>query len=291
MDELEFIHIAEEKMSNHSILKRTLNNRDSTPELAKKIYDYLKIPYELVSAILLKTPKRTDPLFKTIGMIEKEIGVFLSTAENSVIAPYKAKYLNGSQSGMLEILEKGMDYKVAPEEKNTLANFIKNEVYYKSNIVFKNNKIVIELAAPTFILETKLKQVLKYKATITDTNGYVFSFKKNEFFETRKKAIAEAKKLINEHYKLPIRNSKIEKVVIRTDENNTIIVFWPYRPTDENYILSNDLIGTYDLASEAKTSMQFFESCKPATPAEIKIAKDLLLKYFKIEAYSMKKIY
>jgi len=290
IDEEDFISIATEKMIRNDSLKKRFFNRDIDIDTANIIYEYLKIKVEPTIAILLDIPTRVDPCFKTITMLENEISKFLFKEKDSNFS-IKNLYLKGSKDAMLQILEEEMEYKTAVDEKRTLKGFLDKEVYFTSKIKHKNNTIIVELAKTKFSMDQDTQKIYKYTSSIEDEKGYVFNFKKNDLFPTREEAIAESKKLINEHYKLPLKYSKTQKIIVRKDSKGTLIIFWPDIKTDYNYIISNDIIGNQDLCGDAKTSMAFFESCENATDEEVSLAKDLALKCLNLVTFNMKKIY
>ena len=290
IDEKDFISIAKDKMMHNNILKKKFHNKEINITCGYDIFKYLKVKVEAIDAILVDIPKEVNSCFKTISMLENDISKFIFDPDN-VDNKECDLYLNGSKDSMLKILEEGLSYVVAKTEKRTLKGFIDKEVYFTSELQYKNNDITIELSSSRFAVDRNTNYIYKYKASIIDEDGYKFNFKKDELFTTRQKALIEAKKLIDEHYKLPIKYNKIQKIIVRTDSKNTIIVFWPDHKTDKNYILSNDIIAGSDLGGETKTSMAFFENCKEATAKEIELAKSVILKCFNLITFPIKNIY
>ena len=273
IDENEFIATAKDKITHDNILKKRYGNKEIHKLNAVQIFKELKIKMQPVNALLIKINESAYPLLKTIEMMEEDIEtyIFKQIKENSeTFSPY----LKGSKGALIEILEKDLNYKV--EEERTLEDFVDKEVYTPTNITYKDNKITIDLTKDKFICDLMTQRIYKYKSTILNTEGYQFNFKKNELFESREAAIAQSKKLVNEHYNLPIRNGKVQKIIVRTDSLNHLIVFWPDIPTDNDYIMANDVIGPSDLAGDTKTSLIFFNECKDATPSQVKMARDTI---------------
>jgi predicted transcriptional regulator len=299
IDEQEFIKIAQDKVMHNDKLKQTYANREITKLVALKVYKLLNIKVFPVDTIKIETIKDEYTL-KTIEIIEKDIEkLFFKNLEKEKKELEEEKkesqgekkdysdYLNGSKEAMIDILKNDLKYKDVDEER-TLEEFIEQEVYFTSEISYKKNKIFVELSDNKFICDEKEKKIYKYKSTIIDTEGYKFKFKKTEVFELREAAINESKKLIDEHYNLPIRNSKIQKIIVRVDDNGTIVIFWPEIATADNYIISNDVIGEFDLAGETKTSMAFFDNCRSATAQELTIAKKVINSALKLQTYNVK---
>jgi len=286
IDEQEFIDIAKDKMSHDDTLKKKYLNREIHKLTALNIFKHLNIKTIPVNALLIETKEGVDPILKTIEKIDEDIEKFIFEHIKEEANNFTS-YFNGSKDALLKILEEDLNYKVVDNER-TLEDFIDKEVYFTTNIEYKKNKITVALTKDKFICDLNTKKIYKYKSTILDTEGYQFNFKKNELFPSREEAITEAKKLVDEHYNLPIRNSKIQKIIVRTDEKGTIIIFWPDNTTDDDYIMANDVIGTSDLAGDTKTSLLFFNECKDATPAQIKTAKDVIEKCMNLQTMSVK---
>jgi len=196
-------------------------------------------------------------------------------------------YFKGSKDALLKILTEDLNYNEVDDER-TLEDFINEEIYTETNITYKDNKITINLTDSKFICDLNTKRIYKYKSTILNTEGYEFNFKKNELFVSREEAITESKKLVDEHYNLPMRNSKVQKIIVRTDSLNHLIVFWPDITTDNDYIMANDVIGTSDLAGDTKTSLLFFNECKDATPSQVKIARDVIENTMNLQTMNVK---
>ena len=286
IDEQEFIEIAKDKVSHDDILKKQYLNKEINKLAALRIFKHQGIKIIPVNALLIEHKEGEDPILKTIENIEEDIEKFIF--ENiKEDADKFTSYFQGSKKATIEILENDLNYKIVDEER-TLEDFINKEIYFTSNITYKHNHISVELTKDKFICDLITKRIYKYKSTILDTEGYQFNFRKNELFVSREEAIIEAKKLVDEHYNLPIRNSKIQKIIVRRDENNTVIVFWPDIDTDEEYIMANDIIGTSDLAGDTKTSLLYFNDCKDATPAQIQMAKNVIEKCMNIQTMSVK---
>ena len=288
IDETEFIDIATDKVMHNNTLKRDYLNKDITKLCALKIYKILNIRVQPVNALLIEI-NENDPVLKTIDKIEQELAKFIITEEEHSKEEKNEinSYLKGSKEAMINLLTKSLNYKVIDEER-TLEDFLDKEVYLKTEILYKKNKITVELINDKFSWDKESKKIYKYKSSILDPEGYQFHFKKDEIFSHREEAIEESKKLIDEHYNLPIRNSKIQKIIVRTDDRGTIIIFWPETSTDDNYIISNDLIGDHDLGGESKTSMAFFDRCKDATQKELALAKEVIDKCLKLQTYNVK---
>lgn len=274
IDEQEFIEIAKEKMSHNDQLKKQFLNRPIHKLIAMKIFQVLKINILPVNALLIKIKGVEYPVLKTIDMLEKDVEKFIFEQIKEDTDKFTS-YLEGSKDALLKIIEKELHYKIIDED-NSLEDFIEKEIYTENDITYKENKINIKLTNGKFICDLNTKKIYKYKSTILDTEGYEFNFKKNELFNSREEAIVESKKLVDEHYNLPIRNSKIQTIIVRTDSLDHLIVFWPEKDTDHDYIMANDIIGTSDLAGDTKTSLLFFNECKDASPAQVKIAREVI---------------
>lgn len=286
IDEQEFIDIAKDKMSHNDTLKKQYLNKEINKLTALNIFKYLNIKTTPVNALLIETKKGTDPVLKTIEKIDEDIEKFIFEQIKEEANNFNS-YFQGKKDALLKILEEDLHYKLIDNDR-TLEDFIDKEVYFTSKLVYKNNTISVSLTDDKFICDLNTKRIYKYKSVILNPEGYHFSFKKNELFTSREEAIEESKKLVDEHYNLPIRNSKIQKVIIRTDKMGTIIVFWPDVDTDSDYIMANDIIGTSDLAGDTKTSLLFFNECKDASAAQIKIAKDVIEKCMNLQTMSVK---
>jgi hypothetical protein len=287
IDEQEFIKIAQNKMMHHTVLQKKYINRDVTKLSALKIFQKLNIKVVPVNALEIEQSE-DNTVMKTVEKMEEEIAKYIfdhSTVDYSEFTDY----LSGKEEAMIELLENKLNYKVVSEDK-TLKEFIEQEVYFTTEITYKKNHITVALSPEKFICNKNDEAIYKYKSTIIDEDGYKFNFKKNELFRYREEAIEEAKKLIDEHYNLPIRNSKIQKIIVRKDDKNTTIVFWPEISTDNNYIISNDVIGNHDLGGETKTSMAYFDTCQEVTARELRNAKKVIEKCMKLQTYNVKHI-
>lgn len=288
IDEQEFIEIAKDKVMQNNTLRREYQGKQISKLCALKIYKILNIHIQPVNALLVEI-KPEDTYLKTIDKMEQELAKFIITKDEHTEEEKKniSAYLKGSKDAMVSLLTKSLQYKVIDEER-TLEDFLDKEVYLKTEILYKKNKIIVDLTTDKFVCNNENKEIYKYKSSILDPEGYQFHFKKDELFPTREEAIEESKKLIDEHYNLPIRNSKIQKIIVRTDDNGTIIIFWPETLTDDNYIISNDVIGDHDLGGDTKTSMAFFDRCKDATATELSLAKEVIEKSLKLQTYNVK---
>lgn len=286
INEEEFIEMAKEKMSHNHLLKKQFINRPIHKLIAMKIFQVLKIKILPVNAILIKRKGQEYPLLKTIEMIEEDIEkyIFEHIKEDSDIFE---PYFKGSKDALLKILVEDLNYKEVDDER-TLEDFIEEEIYTATNITYKDNKITINLADSKFICDLITKRIYKYKSKILDTEGFEFNFKKNELFVSREEAIVESKKLVDEHYNLTIRNSKVQKIIVRTDSLDNVIVFWPDITTDNDYIMANDVIGTSDLAGDTKTSLLFFNDCKDASTAQVKIAREIIENTMNLQTMNVK---
>jgi hypothetical protein len=304
IDEQEFIDIAKDKILYNDTLKKKYLNKEINKLNALKVFQQLGIKTLPVNALLVEIKEKKnssrktinalqvvinqtgEPILKTIEKIEEDIEKFIFTQlkENTNNFTY---YLKGSKDAIVTILEEELHYNVIDKDR-TLEDFIDKEIYFTTDITYKDNHIKVELTKDKFICDLNTKKIYKYKSTILDMDGYQFSFRKNELFPSREIAIEEAKKLVDEHYNLPIRNGKIQKIIVRTDDQNTVIVFWPDIITDNDYIMANDLIGMSDLAGDTKTSLLFFNECKDALPMQIKIAKNVIEKCMNIQTMSIK---
>lgn len=291
ISEEEFIDIATDKMINHPGLRSKYINKEITKLTALKIFQRLNINITPVNAIEIekkedgKEPRR---ILKTIEKIEEEIAKYIFENVTSDYSEFN-DYLSGSKEAMVELVLDKLKYNVVSEDR-TLEDFIDKEVYFTTNMTYKKNHITVELSPSKFICNNNNESIFKYVSTIVDAEGYKFSFRKHELFRYREEAIEESKKLIDEHYNLPIRNSKIQKIIVRKDEKGTIIVFWPDIRTDDRYIISNDVIGDHDLGGETKTSMAFFDNCVDVTPGELALAKMVIQKCMKLQTYNVNHI-
>lgn len=289
IDEEEFIEIATEKMSHDNILKKQFANKKILKLTALKIYKTLKIKVIPVNVLSINIKGEEEPVLKTIEMIEEDIEKFIfeQIKENKENTDKFKPYLKGSKEAALKILEEDLKYESTEEEK-TIESFLETEVYSKTEFTYKDNKISIALTDDRFICDENTQRIYKYKAVILDTDEYEFNFKKNELFTSRAEAVIESKKLVDEHYQLPIRNSKVQRIIVRTDEHKHLIVFWPDIDTDDDYIMANDIIGTSDLAGDTKTSLLFFNECKDASPAQVKIARDVIENCMNLQTMNVK---
>ena len=288
IDEQEFIDIAKNKVIHNSSLRKDFFNKEITKLSALRIYRILNINVLPVNALLVETGQ--DQIYlKTIEKMEQEIAKFIiETEEHTKEDKEDIKaYLSGYKEAFIAILLNQLHYKIIDKER-TIEDFIEKEAYQKVELLYKKNKIIITLTPNDYICNYENKTIYKYQSSILDPAGYQFHFKKNELFPSREEAINESKKLIDENYNLPIRNSKIQKIIVRTDENKTIIVFWPETVTDDHYIISNDVIGKHDLGGDTQTSFAFFDRCKDATPKELAIAKSVIEKSLKLQTYNVK---
>lgn len=279
IDEQEFKDTAKDKMEQNDLLRKKYINREINKLTALKIFQYLKITTIPINALPIEVKVGIEPSLKTIEKMEEDIEKYIFEKMKEDANNFD-EYFSGSKEAMLEILEDNLHYKVIDEEK-TLENFLDHEVYFTSEIIYKNNKIIVALTDKKFICDINTLRIYKYKSTILDEEGFEFNFKKNELFISREAAILESKKLVDEHYKLPIKNSKIKNIIVRIHDKNTIIIFWPDKKTEDGYIIANDIIGTSDIAGDTRTSLLFFNECKDATPTQVKLARDLIEKCMK----------
>jgi len=286
IDDEEFIEIAKDKITHDDILKKKYLNKEINKLLALNIFKELKIKILPVNALWIEVSKDKDPVLKTIDKIEEDIEkfIFIQIKEE---ANNFAPYFQGSKEAMLEILEKKLHYRVLNED-TTLEQFIEKEAYITTKVSYKNNEITISLTDNKYICDLNTQRIYKYKSTIVNTEGFEFSFHKNELFTSREKAIIASKKLVDEHYNLPIRNGKIQKIIVRTDTHDNLIVFWPDVHTDNDYIMANDVIGTSDLAGDTKTSLLFFNECKDASAEKVKMARDVIEKCMKLNTINVR---
>ena len=286
IDEEEFIAIATDKMLTDVLLKKQFANKTIHKLTALKIYKALKIKVLPVNALSITIKNEEEPVLKTIEMIEEDIEKFIfeQIKEN---ADKFVSYLKGSKKATLKILEEDLEYKSEDDEK-TIESFLDTEIYTQTAFTYKENKITIALTDDKFICDENTKRIYKYKSTIINPEDYEFHFKKNELFPSREEAVIESKKLVDEHYNLPIRNSKVQRIIVRTDSLKHLIVFWPDIDTDDEYIMANDIIGTSDLAGDTKTSLLFFNECKDATPAQVKMARDVIEKCMNLQTMNVK---
>ena len=286
IDEEEFIQIAKDKLLHNDLLNKKYINKTINKLTAFQIFKAVKVLTIPVNALLVGRKGEEGTVLKTIEKMEEDVASFIFEELEESDKDF-AFYVKGSKESILQILEKELEYKIIDKER-TLENFIDKEIYFTTNLTYKKNHITVELTKDKFICDLNTKKIYKYKATIQDPEGYQFDFKEHELFTSREKAILGAKKLIDEHYNLPIRNSKIQKIIVRTDIHNTIIIFWPDKDTDNDYIMANDIIGTSDLAGDTKTSLLFFNDCKDATPYQIQIAKKVIENTMNIQTMSVK---
>ncbi|MDC0933227.1 hypothetical protein OAR97_05200 [Arcobacteraceae bacterium] len=286
IDEKEFIQIAKNKLLNNDVLNKKYINRPINKLTAFQILQALKVKTVPVNALFIDREGQDEPILTTIENIEEDISTFIFEELEESDKNFSF-YVKGSKESIIQILEKELKYKILDKER-TLEDFIDKEIYFTTNLTYKKNHISVHLTPDKFISDVNTKKIYKYQSTILDPEGYQFNFKKNELFASREEAINQAKKLIDEHYNLPIRNSKIQKIIVKTDAHNTIIIFWPDIDTDNDYIMANDIIGTSDLAGDTKTSLLFFNECKEATPMQIKIAKNVIEKNMNIQTMSVR---
>jgi len=287
IDEKEFILIAKQKIIENYFIQKKYANIEINKLAAFNIYKLLSIKILPVNAFFINIKDGIDPTLKTIEKMEEDIEKFIFTQIKEDANSFSS-YLNGSKEAMIEILEDKLFYNTAEENDRTLSDFIEKEIYFRSEINYKKNVITIELTKNKFICDLNTQKIYKYKSTIKDKEEYQFNFRKNELFRSREEAISESKKLIDENYNLPMKNSKIQKIIVRTDDKNTIIVFWPDVDTHDEYIMANDIIGTSDLAGDTKTSLLFFNDCKEPTPEQIQTAKDVIAKCMNLQTYNVK---
>lgn len=286
IDEEQFIEIAKNKLLGNDSLNKKYINRTINKITAFQIFKALKVLTVPVNALLVSTKDTSEPTLKTIEKVEADIADFIFNELEEGDKDFSF-YVKGSKESIIQLLKKELEYKIHNEDR-TLEEFLDKEIYVTSNISYKDNHITVELSKEKFISDVISRKIYKYKASIQDKDGYHFDFKNHELFVSREEAIKGAQKLIDEHYNLPIRNSKIQKIIVRTDEHNTIIVFWPDRDTDDEYIMANDIIGTSDLAGDTKTSLLFFNDCKNASPSQIQIAKKVIENTMNIQTMSVK---
>jgi len=285
IDEEEYIEIAKDKITHDDSLKKLYANKEINKLAALRIFKHQNIRIQPVNAILIEVKKGVDPILKTIEKIEEDIEQYIFEQIKENFSDFSS-YFSGSKKAALKILEEELHYKVV-EGDRTLSDFLEKEIYFTSKLIYKKNHISIELTKDKFICDFVTKRIYKYKSTIVNEEGYQFNFKKNELFTSREKAMLESQKLVDEHYNLPIRNAKSQKIIVRTDDMDTIIVFWPDIDTDEEYIMANDVIGTSDLAGDTKTSLLFFNDCKNATPTQVEIAKQVIEKSMNLQTYNV----
>ncbi|MGB3750804.1 MAG: hypothetical protein WA945_04505, partial [Arcobacteraceae bacterium] len=282
IDDKEFISIAKDKVFHDTALQKQYSNREINKLAALKIFNHLGRKILPVNAMLIQIKDNSEPILKTIEKMEEDIEkfVFEHIKEDNEDT---AAYLNGSKEAMIKILEKDLEYEVVEENERTLEDFIEKEVFVTTKISYNAHDIKITLTSEKFLCNFNEKKIYKYQSTMIDQDGYQFHFRKNELFATKDDAIIQSKKLVDEHYNLPIRNSKIQKIIVRTDADNTIIVFWPDVVTDSDYIMANDIIGKSDLAGDTKTSLLFFNECKDAKPSQVILAKNVIEKCMNLQ--------
>jgi len=291
IDEQEFLDIAQDKVLYNGSLRKEYLNKEITKLSALKIYKFLNIDIQPVNAILVETTPDNIYL-KTIDKLEEELANFIIEKEDEYTEEEQVAinaYLKGSKEAMITLITKSLKYQVI-DENRTLEEFIETEVYQPTELLYKKNKISISLVSNRYVCDEENKKIYKYQSSILDPGGFKFHFKKTELFAYREEAIKESKKLIDEHYNLSIRNGKVQKIIVRTDENNTIIIFWPDTVTEDNYITSNDIIGDHDLGGDTKTSISFFDKCKDGNIKQVIIAKNVIEKCLKLQTYNVKQL-
>lgn len=287
IDNQEFISIAQDKVFHDTTLQKQFANREINKLAALKIFKHIGRKIQPVNAMLIKIKDNSEPIFKTIEKMEEDIEKFVfehTKDDNENVAAY----LSGSKEGMIKILEQDLGYEVVEENERTLEDFIEKEVFLTTKISYNSHDIKITLTSEKFLCNFNEKKIYKYQSTMIDQDGYQFHFRKNELFATKDEAIIQSKKLVDEHYNLPIRNSKIQRIIVRTDADNTIIVFWPDVVTDSDYIMANDIIGKSDLAGDTKTSLLFFNECTDAKPSQVILAKNVIEKCMNLQTVNVK---
>lgn len=305
LNESKLIDIAKKKLIYKDILRKKYSRKEINKVDALTICQLLKIQIEPLDVMEIESDISEIPELKAIECMEEDIQNFIfdyikkqkeEDVEKFIIKDdeeYISRfnpYFSGSRNAMLSILKDDLHYQGTEENKITVDYFIDKEVYLTSNISYKKNIITVELTKDKFIYDFNARKIYKYKASIIDEAGYQFNFKKDELFISREAAILESKKLVDEHYNLRIKNSKIQRIIVRTDDKGTIIVFWPTITTKDDSIISNDIIGTTDLAGELNTSLAFFHKCKNATEEEIQIAKKVIENCMNLKTFNVKNL-
>jgi len=289
IDDEEFINIAKDKILDDNTLQKKYANGKINKLAAFKIFQYLEKRIQPVNAMLIEIRGQSNTYLKIIETMEEEIEKFIFSDKNNNEENVSiSEYLNGSQEAMVNILEKELGYVAIEGNERTLAEFVEKEVFVPISIRYNGNDIKVKVSNEKFICNNEKQKVYKYQATIVDQNGYQFNFKKTELFRTKEEAIIGSQQLLDENYDLPLRNSQIANIMVKTDEDNTIIVFWPDIPTEKEYIMANDIIGKTDLAGETKTSMAFFNNCKDATEDQVILAQKVIENCMNLETKNLK---
>lgn len=286
IDEFDLIDTAKQKIQEREKLAKKYHSIEIGRMTALSIYKALGIDVHTVHALKIKKGEDGFEL-KTIECIEKDIEK-LFFDENVEKTNTFEQYLKGSKEAMIELVEEFLKYELSSDEDDSVKDFIENETFFTTTLFYKQNRIEVDIAKRKFILRKEDKSILKYEAKIVDSTGYHFSFDENELFRFRDVALNEAKKLIDEHYKLAERNAKVEKIIVKKDKHGTIVIFWPDEKVEkEGFIISNDLIGENDLTSKTEASINFFNSCTDATTKEIMVAKKVIRSCLNIKTYTV----
>jgi len=298
------IEVANKQMMYKPKIRKNFLRKDIDIVDALSICEQLEIQVKPADVMLIKSSLDKQSTLKSIQSMEEDIQEYIfeqikekqeEDVEKFIIKDIKEytalfdSYFKGSRNAMLDILQEGLKYEVVEGNDTTLPYFVDKEVYLTSNISYKNNIITVELSKDKFICDLTTQKIHKYKATIINEEGYQFNFKKEELFISREAGFLESQKLVDEHYNLKIKNSKIERITVRTHDG-IIVVFWPSVKMKEGFIKSNDLIGKFDLAGDTETSIKFFEQCKDATEEEIQLAKDVILNCMNLKTFNVKKL-
>ena len=298
------IEVANKQMMYKPKIRKKFLRKDIDIVDALSICEQLEIEVKPADVMLIKSNIDKKATLKSIESMEEDIQEYIfetikekqeEDVEKFIIKDIKVyttlfdSYFGGSRNAMLDILENGLKYEATEGNDTTLGYFVDKEVYLTSNISYKNNIITVELSEEKFICDLSTEKIHKYKATIINEDGYQFNFKKEELFISREAGFLESKKLVDEHYNLKIKNSKIQRIIVRTHDN-IIVVFWPTVKVKEGFIKSNDLIGKSDLAGDTETSIKFFDQCKEATEEEIQLAKDVIDNCMNLKTFNVKKL-
>lgn len=285
IDEIELIDLAKRKIEHSPKLAKKYHNIELGRMTALAVFKAADT--ELQTVYALKIKKGVDNFaLKTIDCIEKDIekAYFNEDIEKTEIFD---DYMRGSKEAMVKIIEDVLKYELTEDEDDSVEDFLDHETFFTTTVFYKQNRIEVEIAKRKFIINKKEQTIHKYDAIIVDKTGYKFKFEESELFRFREEAVNGAKKLIDEHYKLAERNSKVEKIVVKKDKSGTLIVFWPDEKVEkEGNIKANDLIGEFDLAAKTEASMDFFDSCTEATTKEIMIAKKVIRNCLNLKTYT-----
>ena len=303
LDDTKLIDLAKRQMMYKDSVRKKYSRKIINKVDALTICELINIKIKPVDVMLIKTTERDSPVLKSIECMEKDIQDFIfdyakekkeEDVKEFIIKDLKAytrrfqPYFSGSRNAMLSLLKDDLHYKATAENDNTLDYFIDSEVYVASNISYQSNIITVEITKDKFTCDFDTEEIYKYNATIINEDSYQYNFKKGQLFISREAATLEAKKLVDEHYNLPITNSKIQRICVRTHDGETIIVFWTAIKTKDGTIIANDVIGTSDLAGETNTSLEFFNKCQPASPEQIQIAKDVIENCMNLKTFNVK---